>query len=148
MEKNFWGYIKNILNKKDNLLPSFDTTSYPGSFLFAKTRRKYPGRSWSRATQILGGKLQLILGRGGRGGHVSCLKMLRLKLMNFAFLHCFCYINTSKKLDRLIITITSSKLSIELHVSYFKRHSLSKSLHSRRWLKTRRRSIKIYLGRK
>ena len=30
----------------------------------------------------LGGKLQLILGRGGRGVRVSCLKMLGLKLMN------------------------------------------------------------------
>ena len=57
------------------------------------------------------------------------------------YCNCFCYINTSKKLDMLTVTTTSSKSSIELHVSYFKRHSLSKSLHSRRWLKTRRRSI-------
>ena len=28
--------------------------------------RKDPGRSWSRATQILGGKLKKHLGRGGR----------------------------------------------------------------------------------
>ena len=28
--------------------------------------RKDPGRSWSRATQILGGKLKQHLGRGGR----------------------------------------------------------------------------------
>ena len=26
VEKNFWGYIKNILNKKDNILPSFNVT--------------------------------------------------------------------------------------------------------------------------
>ena len=63
-------------------------------------------------------------------------------------MYCLFYINTSNKSDRLTITMTSSKSSIELHVSYFKGHSLSKSLHSRRWLKTRRRSIKIYLDRK
>ena len=53
------------------------------------------------------------------------------------FLHCFCYVNTSKKSDMLTIVVTSSKSSIELHVSYFKGNSLSKLLQ-RQWLKTRR----------
>ena len=58
------------------------TTSYPGSFLYAKTRRKDPGRGWSRGSQILGAELKIHLGRGGRRARVSCLKMLRLKLIN------------------------------------------------------------------
>ena len=102
-------------------------------FLHAKTRRKDPGRSWSRATQILGGKLQLILGRGGGGARVSCLKMLRLKLMNLcvsALCLRFCIV-----FYRLTIRMASSTSSIELHVSYLKRHSLTKSLHSRRCLR-------------
>ena len=39
--------------------------------------------------RILDGKLQLILGRGGRGARVSCLKMLRLKLMNLCVFELF-----------------------------------------------------------
>ena len=35
--------------------------------------RKDPGRSWSRGSQILGAKLKLYLGRGGRG-----VRLLRL----------------------------------------------------------------------
>ena len=132
-----------------------DPTSFPGSFLYAKTRRKHPGWSWSRVTRISRGKLELISGRVGRGACVSCSKLLRLKihdLMRFCivfalFLHCFCYKNTSKKSDMHTIAMTSSKSSIKLHVSYFKGHS-SKPLQSRRWLKTRRWSIKIYLDRK
>ena len=62
--------------------PVILTTSYPGSFLYAKTRRKDPGRGWSRGSQILGAELKIHLGRGGRGARVSCLKMLRLKLIN------------------------------------------------------------------
>ena len=56
------------------------TILLPGSFLYAKTRRKDPGGSWSRATQIMSSKLELMSGRGGRGTCVSCLKMLRLKI--------------------------------------------------------------------
>ena len=44
-----------ITNKTINLVPR----------LFLRGR-KDPGRSWSRATQILGGKLKKHLGRGGR----------------------------------------------------------------------------------
>ena len=39
-------------------------TSYPGSFLYAKTRRKDPGCG---VTQILRDKLKFVLGWGGRG---------------------------------------------------------------------------------
>jgi hypothetical protein len=42
-------------------------TSYPGSFHYAPHWRKDPGNSWSRGSQILGAKLKLYLGRGGRG---------------------------------------------------------------------------------
>ena len=44
-----------IMYNKTNLVPR----------LFLRGR-KDPGRSWSRATQILGGKLKKHLGRGGR----------------------------------------------------------------------------------
>jgi hypothetical protein len=40
--------------------------------------RKDPGRSWSRGSQILGAKLKLYLGRGGRG-----VRLLRLENCNF-----------------------------------------------------------------
>ena len=40
--------------------------------------RKDPGRSWSRGSQILGAKLKLYLGRGGRG-----VRLLRLENYNF-----------------------------------------------------------------
>ena len=40
--------------------------------------RKDPGRSWSRGSQILGAKLKLYLGRGGRR-----LRLLRLENYNF-----------------------------------------------------------------
>ena len=40
------------------------STSFQGSSLFS---RKDPGKSWSRGSQILGAKLKLYLGRGGRG---------------------------------------------------------------------------------
>ena len=43
------------------------STSYPGSLLYAKTRRKDPGCGWSRVTQILCDKLKFVLGWGGRG---------------------------------------------------------------------------------
>ena len=42
---------------------STETNLVPRLFL---RERKDPGRSWSRATQILGGKLKQHLGRGGR----------------------------------------------------------------------------------
>ena len=56
-------------------------TSFPVPFLCENAEE----RPWSELVtchQILGGKLQLTLGRGGRGARVSCLKMLQLKLMN------------------------------------------------------------------
>ena len=65
------------------------STSYPGSFLYAKTRRKDPDRGWSRGPQILGAELKIHLKMGGRGARVSCLKMLRLKLINLCVLALF-----------------------------------------------------------
>ena len=45
--------------------------------------RKDPGRSWSRATQILGGKLKKHLGRGGRvlrlENYNLCVQFLTIK---------------------------------------------------------------------
>ena len=46
-----------------NITRSYMLNLVPGLFLRG---RKDPGRSWSRATQILGGKLKKHLGRGGR----------------------------------------------------------------------------------
>ena len=54
MNKNFQRYLASN-TPKINLVPR----------LFLRGR-KDPGRSWSRATQILGGKLKKHLGRGGR----------------------------------------------------------------------------------
>ena len=54
-------------------------TSYPSSFLYAKTRRKDPGWSWSRESPNSGDKSKCHLGRGGKGACVSCLKVLRFK---------------------------------------------------------------------
>ena len=51
---------------KENISDSYDKCGpnlVPRLFLRG---RKDPGRSWSRATQILGGKLKKHLGRGGR----------------------------------------------------------------------------------
>ena len=110
--------------------------SFPGSLLYASTRWKNPGRSWSRATQILGGKLALISGRGGRGECVSCLKMLRLKIHE---LMCFC-------IDRCIEEIGYTHHCNDLaYIEYiitciiFQRpffvESRSHALYSRRWLR-------------
>jgi hypothetical protein len=52
-------------------------TSYPGSFHYAPRWRKDPGNSWSRGSQILGAKLKLYLGRGGRG-----VRLFRLENYN------------------------------------------------------------------
>jgi hypothetical protein len=49
-------------------------TSFPGSSLF---RREDPGNSWSGGSQILGAKLKLYLGRGGRR-----VRFLRLEIYN------------------------------------------------------------------
>jgi hypothetical protein len=51
------------------------TTSFPGSSLFS---RKDPGNSWLCDSQILGAKLKLYLGRGGRGVCLLCLENYNL----------------------------------------------------------------------
>ena len=56
-----------LLIPKEQLEGLRSPTSYPGSFLYAKTRRKDPGCGWSRVTQILRDKLKFVLGWGGRG---------------------------------------------------------------------------------
>ena len=60
------------------------TTSFPGSFLYAKTRRKDPGWSWSRVTRISRGKFELISGRGAR--EVACRKRKFSKYCSIVFL--------------------------------------------------------------
>ena len=56
----------------DQIFHFYDSNLVPRLFLRG---RKDPGRSWSRATQILGGKLKKHLGRGGR---VLCLENYNL----------------------------------------------------------------------
>ena len=76
--------IKKFQTKGTNYTVRFNNTmaatSFPGSFLYAKTRRKDPGRGWARVPQILRGKFKTYPGRGGKGAFVSCWKMLRLKM--------------------------------------------------------------------
>jgi hypothetical protein len=63
--------IQNILY----LTYCFDgTTLFPGSSLL----KKDPGNSWSRGSQILGAKLKLFLGRGGKGVHLLCFENYNL----------------------------------------------------------------------
>ena len=114
----------------------FPPSAYqPRSQALRSCKGEDPGRSWSRVTRISRDKFEIYRGRGGRGACVSCLKMLGLEIRELVcVLHCFCYMNTSKKSDMYTIAMTSSKSSIELHVSYFKGHLLSNPLHSRRWL--------------
>jgi hypothetical protein len=52
-----------------------EATSFSGSSLFS---RKDPGNSWSRGSQILGAKLKLYLGRGGRGVNLFYLENYNL----------------------------------------------------------------------
>ena len=82
-------------------------TSYPGSFLYTKTRRKDPGCGWSRVTQILRDKLKFDLGRSGRGalchkGKFSEYKYHIFNIFLLIFLE-LCFIHAPILNDRSLV---------------------------------------------